>query len=79
MRLVAAIGLAWAAFDWPMPWLDRAGLAAIALALLALAIPARPRMQRPALFGPPLAPHMEPELDLAAARRDRDADMADDF
>jgi len=42
-RLVAFALLACAAFAWPLPWLDRAGTAALGLAFLALALPLRPR------------------------------------
>jgi hypothetical protein len=47
VRLLAFSLLLTAAFDWPMPWLDRLGVAAAGLACLALAIaPAAPRLRR---------------------------------
>jgi len=38
VRLVAFSLFATAAFDWPLPWLDRAGAAALGFAFLALAL-----------------------------------------
>jgi len=38
MRLLSFALLAFAAFDWPAPWLDRAGTAALGFAFLALAV-----------------------------------------
>lgn len=43
MRAAAALLLAWAALDWPALWLDRAGVALLGLAAIALALPAAPR------------------------------------
>ena len=39
MRSLAALAFLWAAFDWPAPWTDRVGLAALGLALLTLSLP----------------------------------------
>lgn len=59
MRWLAALAFLLAAFDVPAWAVDRAGLAAIGLACLALALGSlRPRRAR--------APEPEPELDLAA-------------
>lgn len=38
MRFLAFTLFATAAFDWPLPWLDRAGTAALGLAFLTLAV-----------------------------------------
>lgn len=38
MRALAFTLLIVAAFDWPLPWLDRAGTAALGFAFLALAV-----------------------------------------
>ncbi len=38
MRLLTFSLFATAAFDWPLPWLDRAGTAALGFAFLALAL-----------------------------------------
>ena len=56
MRSLAFVGFLLAAFDAPVPWLDRAGVAAVALALLALALPGRVRWARPKVppWGSPL-------------------------
>ena len=49
MRLLAFTFLVCAAFDWPLPWLDRAGTAALGFAFLALASsPGASRLLRPA-------------------------------
>jgi len=47
MRLLAATFLLSAAVDWPTLWLDRAGVALVGFACLALALPRVPR-SRPA-------------------------------
>lgn len=68
MRLLAFILLTWAAFDWPMPLVDRAGLAAAGVACLALALPARSewgdlaRFRRRRDAAPEPAEDMPPEL-----------------
>ena len=38
MRFLSFSLLAFAAFDWPLPWLDRLGAAALGVAFLALAV-----------------------------------------
>ncbi len=38
MRFLAFSLFATAAFDWPLPWLDRAGTSALGFAFLALAL-----------------------------------------
>ena len=38
MRFLAFTLLAFAAFDWPLPWLDRLGAAALGLGFLALTV-----------------------------------------
>jgi hypothetical protein len=38
MRFLSFTLLTTAAFDWPLPWLDRAGTALLGLAFLALAV-----------------------------------------
>jgi hypothetical protein len=47
MRLLAATFLLSAAVNWPTVWLDRAGVALVGFACLALALPRVPR-SRPA-------------------------------
>lgn len=72
MRALAAILLASAAADWPGLVLDRAGVALLGLAAIALSLPAGARRRgralevprRPAIGGEP----DEPELDADAAR-----------
>jgi hypothetical protein len=58
MRFLAASLFLSAAFDWPVPWVDRAGVAALGLFCLSLtvgaALPGR-RSARPASDGDPLA------------------------
>ena len=54
MRALAFTFLALAAFAVAVPFLDRAGLAALGLACLALALPSRPRrIRRPAFLSAP--------------------------
>lgn len=75
MRSLALALLVVAAFDWPLPWLDRAGVALLGLGLLVLVgVPAsrRPRVR---LFGARMpasldgATSVEPVTrDLASAR-----------
>lgn len=79
MRSLAAIAFVWAALDAPAPWLDRAGLVGLALALLALAIPGRPRAQRPTLFGPPQPAGEEPNAFHRRMTAALAEDIADDF
>lgn len=74
MRVAAALLLASAAVDWPALVLDRAGVALLGLAALALALPAGPRRPSPfagrprgAELAEALGP-VEPELAAAAAR-----------
>jgi hypothetical protein len=54
VRFLAFLAFGLAAFDWPPPFLDRAGVAALGLAFLALALgPLVPRVRRePALTWP---------------------------
>lgn len=53
MQVLAFSVFVWAAFDWPAPWLDRVGLAALGLGLLALALSAPPiAVRRPAFLSP---------------------------
>jgi len=53
-RPVAFALLAFAAFDWPVPWLDRAGAALLGFAFLALSVGASSGGLRRALpFGVP--------------------------
>jgi hypothetical protein len=58
VRFLAASLFLSAAFDWPVPWLDRAGVAALGLFCLSLtvgaALPGR-RSARPSLNGQALA------------------------
>ena len=42
-RVLAAALFACAAFDWNLPWLDRAGVALLGLAALSFATPRGPR------------------------------------
>ena len=52
MRLLAFALLAVAAFDWPLPWLDRLGAAALGLAFGVLAVGAEfPPVRRALPFG----------------------------
>lgn len=74
MRTVAAVLLGSAAIDWPALVLDRAGVALLGLAAIALALP-RPRAARGRLEQKPRGPAIfeglgleEQELDDAAAR-----------
>lgn len=74
MRTAAAILLTSAAIDWPALVLDRAGVALLGLAAIALALP-RPRAPRPSLEqrprGPAIFEHLgldESELEDTAAR-----------
>lgn len=48
MRVLAFALFSLAAFDWPLPFLDRVGTAALGLAFLALALPAGGGLRRPA-------------------------------
>ena len=53
-RLIAFTLLAFAAFEWSLPFLDRAGLAALGFAFLALAVsPGGFRVARPARMNLP--------------------------
>lgn len=67
-RVAAAALLASAAIDWPGWWLDRAGVALLGLACLALALPAPPRRRRAGgllagpLEGGAAGDDLEPEL-----------------
>lgn len=80
MRVVAAILLGSAAIDWPTLWLDRAGVALLGVAAIALTLPARgrpgvrvlERPARPAIFDE--LDELEPEL---AAEADRVVSLAD--
>lgn len=51
MRLVAALTLGSAAFDAPAPFVDRLGLLALGLGLLALALPSRRQRVSDAALG----------------------------
>lgn len=64
MRFLSFLALALAAFDWPPPFLDRAGVAALGLAFLALALgPLVPRLRRsPAIAFPRPADDLGDEL-----------------
>lgn len=74
MRALAAILLGSAAIDWPTLALDRAGVALLGVAAIALSLPAagKPRVRvlerpaRPAIFDD--FEELEPELGSAAAR-----------
>lgn len=74
MRLLAFTFLALAALDVAVPFLDRAGLAALGVGCLALSLPPRPRrIRRPAIAHVPpttveLDDEREDELGSAAAR-----------
>jgi hypothetical protein len=69
VRLLSFALLLTAAFDWPVPWLDRLGVAAAGLACLALAIaPATPRIRRARRFAvPPKRVALSDELDEQAS------------
>jgi len=49
VRFLAFPLFAFAAFDWPLPWLDRLGTAALGLAFLALAVGSQTSSLRRAL------------------------------
>jgi len=62
VRIAAAILLGSAAIDWPTLWLDRAGVALLGLAAIALALPAAPR-RRARIIEAPRGPAIFDELD----------------
>lgn len=68
MRALAATLLASAALDWPAFLLDRAGVALLGVAFLALALPPRPRRIRRAapIAVPPKVVDLADELDAPA-------------
>lgn len=74
MRILAALLLGSAAINWPTLVLDRAGVALLGLALVALSLPAagKPRVRvferpaRPAIFDE--LDELEPELGRTATR-----------
>lgn len=69
MRYLAATFLASAALDWPAWLMDRAGVALLGIACLALALPPRPRRIRRAapIAVPPKIVALEDELDEPAS------------
>lgn len=72
MRFLAFLALALAAFDWPPPFLDRAGVAALGLAFLALALgPLVPRVRRSSAIAFP-----RPDAGLASELDEQAATLA---
>lgn len=59
MRYLAAALLALAALDLPFPFVDRAGVALLGLACVALALPPRPVALRRPAFVPPMTRELD--------------------
>lgn len=70
MRSLACACFVLAAFAWVPPFLDRAGLAALGFAFLALSVGRASGVARPALFSPRGRPEAEALPDVEPVLRD---------
>lgn len=75
-RLIAFSMFTAAAFSWPLPWIDRAGVALLGAAFLALAVGGGRGATPPSIFAPSLRRRGEPLPEVGPVEYDLDDELA---